>query len=101
MTWCTRSGDAMTLELKVFPKSPRCRIGPVEGGRLQVRVHAPPEDGEANAAVVALLAKAFDVPRSAVAILVGQTSRLKSIRITGSAVDPGSFEKGTVDVKSK
>jgi len=101
VTWCSRSGDAVTLELKVFPKSPRSRIGPVEGGRLQVRVHAAPEDGEANAAVIALLARAFDVPRGAVTILTGQTSRLKSIRIAGSAVEPAMYEKGSVDVKSK
>jgi uncharacterized protein len=101
MTWCSRSGDVVTLELKVFPKSPHSRIGPVEGGRLQVRIHAAPEDGEANAAVVALLARAFEVPRGAVAILVGQTSRLKTVRITGSSVEPVAFERGSVDVKSK
>jgi len=91
----------MTLEIKVFPKSPHSRIGPVEGGRLQVRIHAAPEDGAANAAVVALLARAFEVPQRAVTILLGQTSRMKSVRITGSPVDPSVYEKGYVDVKSK
>jgi hypothetical protein len=98
--WHVTKDDHLTLEVKVFPKSPHSRIGPVDGGRLQVRIHAAPEDGAANAAVVALLARAFGVPQRAVTIMVGQTSRLKSVRITGSTVDPLTFEKGSIDVKS-
>ncbi len=99
--WYSPGEGQVTLEIKVFPKSPHSRIGPVEGGRLQVRIHAAPEDGAANAAVVALLARAFEVPQRAVTILLGQTSRMKSVRITGSLVDPSVYEKGSVDVKSK
>jgi len=101
MMWYSRTDEQLTLEIKVFPRSPHTRIGPVEGDRLQVRIHAVPEDGAANAAVVSLLARAFDVPLRSVTIVVGQTSRQKSVRITGSRVDPVTFEKDAVDVKSK
>jgi hypothetical protein len=70
-----------------------CRVTP-KGGRdavegwtrddagrpvLKLRVAAAAADGAANAAVIALLAKAVKRPRSAVSIVSGQTSRLKRI----------------------
>lgn len=50
---------------------------------LKARVAAPPEGGEANAALVLLLAKAFGVPKSAVTIVRGTTARLKQVTIKG------------------
>ena len=83
----------------MFPKSARRRVGPVEGGRLKIRVHAAPENGQANAAVVELLAEIFQVPSRNITLLQGETSRMKTIRILGSQVDPSTFETGHVDVK--
>ena len=54
-------------------------------GRLKVSVTSPPVDGEANAAVVELLAKALGVARSAVAVIAGASSRRKTMRVTGVA----------------
>ncbi len=51
---------------------------------LKVRVSAAPSDGAANAAVVALIAKALNVPRSAVRIAAGETSRLKRLEVEGA-----------------
>jgi hypothetical protein len=50
---------------------------------LQARVTAPPDKGKANAALVALAAKAFGVPKGAVSIVSGETARLKILEITG------------------
>ena len=55
----------------------------VQGERLKVQVHAPPVEGEANAAVVAVIAKALGVNKRAVQIVSGQTGRRKRIRIDG------------------
>ncbi len=49
------------------------------------RVRAVPEDGAANAALIALLAKTFGRPKSAVSIVRGATQRLKQVRIDGDA----------------
>jgi uncharacterized protein YggU (UPF0235/DUF167 family) len=50
---------------------------------LKARVAAPPVEGEANAALVRLLAKALGVPRSAVRIASGDTARIKLLEIDG------------------
>jgi uncharacterized protein (TIGR00251 family) len=52
---------------------------------LKVKVRAKPEDGKANAALIAVLAKAMNLPRSALTLESGMTSRIKTIRISGGA----------------
>jgi uncharacterized protein (TIGR00251 family) len=54
---------------------------------LKARVTAPPEDGKANAALIALLAKALGIAKSRIAIVGGSASRLKSIEIEDNARD--------------
>ena len=56
-----------------------------EAGRpvLKLRVSAAPADGAANAAVIALVAKALRIPRSAVRISAGETARVKRLEIDG------------------
>ncbi len=50
---------------------------------LKVRVSAPPVEGEANAALVALMAKRLGLSRSAVRVASGATARLKRLEIEG------------------
>jgi uncharacterized protein (TIGR00251 family) len=70
--------------------SPRASSADVRGfdaeGRLIVRVTAPPVDGEANAAVVELLARRLHVSRSQVRVARGASSRTKCIEIDGVTV---------------
>jgi uncharacterized protein YggU (UPF0235/DUF167 family) len=49
---------------------------------LKVRVSAPPADGEANAAVIALIAKAVGRPKSSVRLAAGASSRVKTLEIS-------------------
>lgn len=71
----------MTLEILVQPRASRAKLGPMHDGRLKVAVTSPPVDGEANEAVIALFAKALGIPKSAVTIVAGQTSRRKTVKI--------------------
>ena len=50
---------------------------------LKVAVAAPPVDGAANAALIALLAKQFGLPKSAVTLVSGATARTKRISLAG------------------
>lgn len=55
-----------------------------EGGAVvKARVRAPPEDGKANAALEALIAKALGVAKSKVAVARGHSARLKVLEIEG------------------
>ncbi len=50
---------------------------------LKVRVRAVPDKGAANTAVLKLLAKSLSLPKSALELVSGQTSRAKVVRIAG------------------
>ena len=50
---------------------------------LTARVAAAPVEGAANAALVKLVAKALGVPKSAVTVTAGETSRIKQLEIAG------------------
>ena len=71
------------IELRVIPRASKTAVSGVREGRLLLRVTAPPVDGAANAAVIAAIAKALDVPKGAVRIIDGEASRNKSVEITG------------------
>jgi uncharacterized protein len=70
------------LVIKVVPRSKRAAIEGPRNGRLVVRVTAPPVDGAANAAAIEALADALHVPRRALRIVSGETSRNKTIEVT-------------------
>lgn len=71
------------LDLKVSPKASRNAITGWIGVSLKVSVTAAPERGKANEAVEQLLAEVLALPRSAVTVVAGHTSRLKRIEIVG------------------
>lgn len=75
--------DALRLNVRVMPRSPRARLDGFRDGRLIVRVTAPPADGEANRAVIDLLAAALHIPRTAIRIVSGATGRNKTLEIHG------------------
>ena len=77
----------LRLDILVVTRSSRTLVGPMVGDRLRVAVTAPPIDGEANAAVIEAVAKAFAVRRSAVTITHGERGRRKTLRIEGASAD--------------
>ena len=83
------SGEVLVVAVRLTPKAAQDRIegiATLADGRavLRARVRAAPEKGKANAALEVLLAKALGVPKSAVSVVAGGTSRLKSVRVAGS-----------------
>jgi uncharacterized protein (TIGR00251 family) len=71
------------IRVKLLPKSSRNQVVGREGDLFKVKVVAPPIEGKANKALVALLAGKLRVPKGAIEIISGKSSRLKSIRIDG------------------
>ena len=78
-----QDATGITVDVLVQPRASRARLGPIHGDRLKVAVTSPPVDGEANAAVIDLFARALGVPRGAIAVTAGASSRRKTLRIDG------------------
>lgn len=82
--------DGLCLSVRLTPKSSRDEIAglaTLSDGRtvLKIRVRAVPQDGEANKALVRLLAKALHLSASAVRIEAGASGRLKTLQLQGNA----------------
>lgn len=76
--------SAVVVSVRVTPRSSRDAVeGVDEAGELRIRVTAAPTDGAANKAVTRLLAKTLGVPRGAVSVEAGATSRHKRLRVDG------------------
>jgi len=73
----------MRMSLKIVPKSSRNVVAGWMDDSLKVCVTAPPDRGKANAAVIETLARALGIPRDAVRIVAGETSRRKVVDIDG------------------
>ncbi|HLZ21442.1 MAG TPA: DUF167 domain-containing protein [Ktedonobacterales bacterium] len=84
-----RSG-AVVLTIRVTPRAGRDELA-FDGATLRARLAAPPVDGAANAALVELLAARLGVPRRAISILRGATSRTKFVEIAG--LDPAAVRE--------
>ena len=72
-----------TLEIKVIPNAGKTELLKTETG-YKARLAAPPVDGAANEALIALLSKEFDVPKRDIEIAKGAASRNKIVIINRS-----------------
>jgi uncharacterized protein (TIGR00251 family) len=84
--------DHLKLTVRLTPNGGRDAVDGIETGAdglayLKARVAAVPENGKANKALIALLSKKLRMPKSAVAIMSGETARKKILRIDGDPED--------------
>ena len=77
-------GSAVRVSVHVQPRAARSEIVGLHGAALKVRLQAPPVDGAANEALVTLLAERLGVPRRAVRVVAGATSRAKTVEVDGT-----------------
>jgi uncharacterized protein (TIGR00251 family) len=76
------------LAVRVIPRSRRNSVEWENGNvTLKVRLTAPPVDGAANEALIALLAGALHLPRRSITIIQGVASRQKVVQIEGMTID--------------
>jgi uncharacterized protein len=76
-------GGRVRFSVRVQPRASKTEVSGIHGDALKIRLSAPPVDGAANAALVEFLSRLFAVPRRAVMILAGESSRLKIIEVEG------------------
>ena len=75
--------DGIVLAVRVIPRAGRSGLAGTRDDAVLVRLGAAPVDGAANAELVAVLAAAFGVARRDVAIVSGERSRQKRVRLRG------------------
>jgi uncharacterized protein (TIGR00251 family) len=78
-----RAGS-LRVNVHVQPRASRNEIAGLFGTALKVRLQAPPVEGAANDALVALFAERLGVPRRSVRVVAGASSRGKIIEIEGT-----------------
>jgi uncharacterized protein (TIGR00251 family) len=98
----TARPEGALVHLRVQPRASRNEIVAWQDEALRVRVTAAPVDGEANTAVCRLVARALGVAPSTVALVRGERSRDKVVRVAGlsladvrarlAAVGPSRYE---------
>jgi uncharacterized protein (TIGR00251 family) len=80
-----REGDRISFVVRVTPRASANVVTGVREGALVVRVTAPPVEGKANAAVVALLSTVLGVPRGQVRVDRGPAARTKRVSVPRGA----------------
>ena len=77
--------DGATFRVRVAPRAARNAVTGERAGALVVRLTAPPVEGAANAALRRFLGKALGAAPSTLRVVRGETSRDKTLQITGVA----------------
>jgi uncharacterized protein (TIGR00251 family) len=81
-----RAGE-VRVTVRAQPRASRDAVVGVHDGALKIAITAPPVDGEANAAIVAFIAKKLGVAKRAVRVVSGDSSREKVLAIEGVTAD--------------
>jgi uncharacterized protein (TIGR00251 family) len=81
---CTVTGDGIVLNLHIQPRASKSEVCGIQGDALKIRLTSPPVDGAANKLCREFLAELFHVPKSAVEIISGESSRHKRVKINDS-----------------
>jgi len=72
------------FRIRVVPRASRSEVAGIQGDALKLRITAPPVEGKANEACIALLAELLDVKKARVAIIAGHGSRTKTVAVEGA-----------------
>ena len=91
--WARRDGAGWLLDLHVQPGAKATAAAGEHGGRLKLKIAAPPVDNKANAHLLAWLAAQLGVPKSAVRLVRGETSRQKTVAVSGHEIPWLDIEK--------
>jgi len=81
--WIRGGEGGVVLEIHLQPGARRSAVVGEHGGRLKIALRAPPIDGRANAELIDFLAARLQLPRGAVRIVAGASSRSKRVAVDG------------------
>ncbi len=88
---CLEKDGKLSFTVRVVPRASRSEIVGEFDGALRVRLAAPPVEGAANEELIRMLAGSFGLPRAAVEIVTGHSSRVKQVKVDG--LKPSDLKK--------
>jgi uncharacterized protein len=86
-SWCGVLPQGVRIMVQVAPNAKRTEVMGVMEDAVKIRLQAQPIEGQANDALVRFLAAKLKVPRTAVKITHGQTSKRKVVEIRAAGLD--------------
>lgn len=89
LPFLTIRDNDLILNVYIQPRAAKNQISGIQGDELKIRLTSPPVEGAANRLCREFLADYFDVAKSSVVIISGETSRHKRLQIAGR--HPGQF----------
>jgi uncharacterized protein (TIGR00251 family) len=97
--WLRVLAAAVEVRVRVVPRASRERVVGLFGDRVKVQVTSPPVEGEANQAVLELLARTAGLPSRAASLATGSTGRSKTVRL--ECEDPAAVARRLADAVEK
>lgn len=86
MPFLTSHQRGVVIAVRAIPRAGRSGIAGTRGDALLVRLAAAPVEGAANEELIALLARALDLPRRQVSVIAGDRARDKRVLVEGTAI---------------
>jgi len=86
--WYRKTAEGWVIAVHVQPGAKKSAAAGLHGGALKLRIAAPPVEGKANDALVEFIADALGVPRRAVSVVKGASSREKKVLVADASADP-------------
>ncbi len=84
LPFLTTLHNDLILRIYIQPRASKNQICGIQGDELKIRLTSPPVDGAANKRCREFVADLFDVAKSSVEIVSGETSRHKRLRVSGT-----------------
>lgn len=87
--WCSLTSEGIRLAVQITPNAKKSEVLGIVDDALKIKLNAPPVDGKANDALIRYIADVLHVPKSAVSITHGTSSKKKllEIRTTRATVE--------------
>lgn len=86
--WARRAGQGWLLTIHAVPGAKTSRVAGLHGDALKIQIAARPEQGRANAELIALLSGLLGVPKRSVSVARGESSRRKLVLVAAPQADP-------------
>ncbi len=85
--WLKEHEGGVVVEVSLQPRASRNEVAGLQGGRLKIKITAPPVEGMANKKLCEFLAHLMGIGKQRVQVIAGQAARIKRVMISDVSLD--------------